>query len=55
LEQIGAENGVSRERARQLEDRLRKKLRRYLEVELGDAIDAGVPATPSSGRVVERD
>jgi RNA polymerase sigma-32 factor len=47
LEQIGADNGVSRERARQLEDRLRKKLRRYLEDELGDAIDP-VPAEPAA-------
>ena len=54
LEQIGADNGVSRERARQLEDRLRKKLRRYLEIELGDSIDAGPAMTAPRAAAGER-
>jgi len=41
LESIGAANGVSRERARQIEERLKKKLRLYLEAELGDAVGDG--------------
>jgi RNA polymerase sigma-32 factor len=40
LEQLGADHGVSRERARQIEERLKKKLRVYLETELGDALGA---------------
>ena len=38
LEQLGADHGVSRERARQIEERLKKKLRLYLEAELGDSL-----------------
>ena len=38
LEQIGADHGVSRERARQIEERLKKKLRVFLEAELGDSL-----------------
>ncbi len=45
LEQLGAEHGISRERARQLEDRLKKKLRVFLETELGDSV-TDMPATP---------
>jgi RNA polymerase sigma-32 factor len=40
LEQLGADHGVSRERARQIEERLKKKLRLFLETELGDSIGA---------------
>src|SRR5262252_3375354 len=39
LQDIGERYGVSRERARQIEERLKKKLRRFLESELGDAVD----------------
>jgi RNA polymerase sigma-32 factor len=39
LQQIGDRYGVSRERARQLEKRLLGKLRKYLEAELGTAVD----------------
>ena len=46
LEQLGAEHGISRERARQLEDRLKKKLRVFLETELGDSVTE-MPTTPS--------
>ncbi len=42
LEQIGGYHGISRERARQIEERLKTKLRRYLEAELGEAIRATV-------------
>jgi RNA polymerase sigma-32 factor len=38
LEQIGSDHGVSRERARQIEERLKKKLRVFLETELGDSL-----------------
>ena len=38
LEQIGADHGVSRERARQIEERLKKRLRVFLETELGDSL-----------------
>jgi len=38
LEQLGADHGVSRERARQIEERLKKKLRSFLETELGDSL-----------------
>jgi RNA polymerase sigma-32 factor len=38
LEQLGADHGVSRERARQIEERLKKKLRQFLEAELGDSL-----------------
>jgi RNA polymerase sigma-32 factor len=52
LEQLGAEHGISRERARQLEDRLKKKLRVFLETELGDSVTdrpaPPPPLTPSS-------
>jgi RNA polymerase sigma-32 factor len=44
LEQLGADHGVSRERARQLEERLKKKLRLYLEAELGDSLGDDVPS-----------
>ena len=43
LEQLGADHGVSRERARQIEERLKKKLRSYLETELGDSL-GNIPA-----------
>jgi RNA polymerase sigma-32 factor len=43
LEQLGADHGVSRERTRQIEERLKKKLRLFLETELGDSL-ADVPA-----------
>jgi len=39
LQEIGDRYGVSRERARQLEKRLLGKLRKYLETELGTAVD----------------
>jgi len=45
LERIGSDHGVSRERARQIEERLKKKLRLYLETELGDAV-APVTSSP---------
>ncbi len=45
LEQLGAEHGISRERARQLEDRIKKQLRVFLEAELGDSVTE-LPATP---------
>jgi RNA polymerase sigma-32 factor len=38
LEQLGAEHGVSRERTRQIEERLKKRLRGFLEAELGDSL-----------------
>jgi RNA polymerase sigma-32 factor len=38
LQEIGERYGVSRERARQIEERLKKKLRHYLEKELGDSV-----------------
>ena len=38
LEQIGSEHGVSRERTRQVEERLKKRLRRFLEAEMGDSM-----------------
>jgi RNA polymerase sigma-32 factor len=39
LQDIGDRYGISRERARQLEKRLVKRLRQYLEDELGTAVD----------------
>jgi RNA polymerase sigma-32 factor len=39
LQEIGDKYGVSRERARQLEKRMLTRLRKYLEDELGTAID----------------
>ncbi len=39
LQEIGDKYGVSRERARQLEKRLLTRLRKYLETELGTAVD----------------
>ncbi len=39
LQEIGDKYGVSRERARQLEKRMLLRLRKYLEAELGTAID----------------
>ena len=38
LQEIGERYGVSRERARQLEKRLKKKLRNFLQSQLGDAV-----------------
>ena len=38
LQEIGERYGVSRERARQIEERLKKKLRLFLQEELGDAL-----------------
>jgi RNA polymerase sigma-32 factor len=45
LERIGSDHGVSRERARQIEERLKKKLRLFLEAELGDALGP-LPSPP---------
>jgi len=42
LQKLGDEFGVSRERVRQLEARLARKLRDYLKSELGDAVNLGV-------------
>src|SRR5262245_24242974 len=39
LQDIGEKYGISRERARQIESRLKAKLEKYLRAELGDAID----------------
>ncbi len=39
LQEIGDRYGVSRERARQLEKRMLARLRKYLEAELGTAVD----------------
>jgi RNA polymerase sigma-32 factor len=50
LERIGSHHGISRERARQIEERLKIKLRRYLESELGEAIRA-----PAGDAAAERD
>ena len=36
LQEIGARHGISRERVRQIEDRLIKKLRHYLKSEIPD-------------------
>jgi len=41
LQEIGDRYGISRERARQLEKRLLGRLRKYLEKELGAAVDIG--------------
>lgn len=41
LQELGDRYGVSRERARQLEKRLLGRLRKYLEAELGSAVDIG--------------
>jgi RNA polymerase sigma-32 factor len=38
LQEIGEKYGVSRERARQIEERLKKRLRIYLQSHLGDAV-----------------
>jgi RNA polymerase sigma-32 factor len=38
LQEIGENYGISRERARQLEKRLTEKLKKYLQAELGDAV-----------------
>jgi RNA polymerase sigma-32 factor len=38
LQEIGETYGISRERARQLEKRLQEKLKKYLQAELGDAV-----------------
>ncbi|MCU1278419.1 MAG: putative polymerase, sigma 70 family subunit [bacterium] len=38
LQEIGETYGISRERARQLEKRLTEKLKKYLQAELGDAV-----------------
>jgi len=50
LEQLGADHGVSRERARQIEERLKKKLRSFLEVELGDSLGD----VPTKDRTTDR-
>jgi RNA polymerase sigma-32 factor len=42
LQKLGDEFGVSRERVRQIEARLARKLRDYLKSELGDAVNMGV-------------
>jgi RNA polymerase sigma-32 factor len=42
LQKLGDEFGVSRERVRQLEARLARRLREYLKNELGDAVNLGV-------------
>jgi len=43
LQEIGERYGVSRERARQIEERLKKKLRGFLQAQLGDAVSlAGI-------------
>ena len=39
LQEIGEKYNISRERARQIESRLKTKLEKYLRAELGDAID----------------
>ena len=39
LQELGDRYGVSRERARQLEKRMLTRLRKYLEAELGTAVD----------------
>jgi RNA polymerase sigma-32 factor len=39
LSELGEEFGVSKERIRQVEARIKKRLRDYLEAELGDSID----------------
>jgi RNA polymerase sigma-32 factor len=39
LVQIAEKFGVTRERVRQIEERLKKRLRQYLEQELGDAVE----------------
>jgi RNA polymerase sigma-32 factor len=41
LQEIGDRYGVSRERARQIEKRLRDRLRAYLEAELGTVVEIG--------------
>jgi RNA polymerase sigma-32 factor len=50
LERIGGYHGISRERARQIEERLKTKLRRYLEAELGEAIRATVDDSAARDR-----
>jgi RNA polymerase sigma-32 factor len=47
LAEIASRFGVSRERVRQLEERLKQRLRRYLQASLGDA----VPPIPPTTRV----
>ena len=39
LSTLGGEFGVSKERVRQVEARIKKRLKAYLEAELGDEID----------------
>jgi RNA polymerase sigma-32 factor len=41
LQDLGTKFGISRERARQIEKRLLDRLRKYLEQELGTAVDIG--------------
>jgi RNA polymerase sigma-32 factor len=41
LQEIGEKYGVSRERARQIEERLKKRLRLFLQSHLGDAVQIG--------------
>jgi RNA polymerase sigma-32 factor len=45
LQEIGDQFSISRERARQLEKRLLDRLRKYLEAELGTAVDIGAMST----------
>lgn len=54
LEEIGQEHGVSRERTRQVEERLKKRLRRFLETELGDSLtEDAASALAGPSRTVE--
>ena len=39
LQEVGDQYGISRERARQIEKRLLKKLRKFLQRELGTSVD----------------
>jgi RNA polymerase sigma-32 factor len=41
LREIGDKYGISRERVRQIEERVKKKLKTYLSKELKDADDIG--------------
>ena len=53
LSRLAVEFGVTRERARQVEHRLKLRLRSYLEEEMGDALDLGrTPKDIRAGYVV---
>ena len=55
LVQIAERYGVTRERARQIEKRLKRRLRQYLEGELGDAVQIDdVDRTSRSSRAARR-